>query len=419
MKIKTTLISLALVFALSASTFANGLSLNSVGSRALGMGGAFVGLANDATALYWNPAGLAGQQSSILVFGSDVMPAATYKNAAYGVDATMKSNHYISPNAFINYNMGKLSLAFGVYVPAGLGAEWDGSELLPMTGGAGPFDWMSKIGVINFSPGIAYQVTDQFSVGLAVNIYYAMFDLKRPNMIDSDRNDTLDTYVQYSETSTGLGFGATIGLKYDINKMFSLGATFRTSTSVTMNGTGELVGTGMKSDFERDVTWPMWVAGGVAFNPKENITVTLDAQYSNWSALDKLTADYKNWPDGVFNLNWANATQIRAGFEHFINDSFGYRVGYYYDPAPAPDETVNILFPSSTNHAATIGASYKTGSFCFTGAFEHLFGAEREIAPHVPANAPETVYGKLPENMPGIHQMDINAFSLGITYFLK
>ncbi len=415
MEMKKTLLSLALVFVLSTSAFANGLSLNSVGPRALGMGGAFVGLANDATALYWNPAGLAGQKTSLLVFGTDVIPAITYKNAAYGIDATSKTNHYISPNAFFNYNMGKLSLAFGVYVPAGLGAEWEGKELLPLTGGKGPFDWMSKIGVINISPGIAYQVTDKFSVGLAVNIYYAMFDLKRPNMIDANRDGTPETWAQYSESSTGLGYGVTVGLKYDVNEMFSLGATFRTSTSVTMDGTGEFLGLPMKmeNDFDRDVTWPMWISGGFAFKPNTNMTITLDGQYSNWSELDKLTADYKTWPDGVFNLEWESVLQIRAGFEHFVNKSFGYRIGYYYDPAPAPDKSVNILFPSSTNHVATAGVSYKTGNFCITGAFEHLFGAEREIAPYVPAGS------MMPENMPGLHQMDINAFSLGVTYIFE
>jgi len=36
--------------------------LISPGARAAGMGEAFVGLADDATAVYWNPAGLAFQQ---------------------------------------------------------------------------------------------------------------------------------------------------------------------------------------------------------------------------------------------------------------------------------------------------------------------------------------------------------------------
>ncbi|MFQ5706493.1 MAG: PorV/PorQ family protein [bacterium] len=39
-----------------------------VGSRAVGMGGAYVAVANDATALYWNPAGLTQLQKSEVVF---------------------------------------------------------------------------------------------------------------------------------------------------------------------------------------------------------------------------------------------------------------------------------------------------------------------------------------------------------------
>ena len=41
-----------------------------VGARALGMGGAFVAVADDATAIYWNPAGLINVVSSAVLDGA-------------------------------------------------------------------------------------------------------------------------------------------------------------------------------------------------------------------------------------------------------------------------------------------------------------------------------------------------------------
>jgi long-chain fatty acid transport protein len=410
-KIKTTLISLALIIAISSTTFANGLSLNSVGARALGMGGAFVGVANDATALYWNPAGLAGQQSSILVFGTDIIPMATYKMDLAGIDAKTNTNHYISPNAFFNYNMGDLSVGLGVYVPAGLGAEWNATDFGYPEG----YDFLSKIGVVNISPAVAYQVTDQFSVGLAVNVYYAMFDLSQPIMTSAT------TAVQFEETSTGLGYGATLGLKYELNDMFTFGATFRTKTNVTMSGTAKnpafaFYSAPTESEFDRDVAWPTWIAGGVAIRPNDKLTIAVDGQLSMWSENQELKAVYTDakW-EGImsgnggdtFELSWKDALQIRLGLEYVVSDDVVIRGGYYYDPAPAPDETVNVLFPSSTNNVVTGGLSYKMGQMCFTGAAEYLLGAERDIE-MVAENA-----------MPGVHQMDVFAFSLGFTYFLK
>ena len=57
-------VSLALVMVLSAVALADGIGAfsafkNGIGARALAMGGAFVAVANDATAMLWNPAGLA------------------------------------------------------------------------------------------------------------------------------------------------------------------------------------------------------------------------------------------------------------------------------------------------------------------------------------------------------------------------
>lgn len=50
-------------------------SLDAVGTRAQGMGGAFVGVADDASAVYWNPAGLAGGAYFSLVIDGNTSEA--------------------------------------------------------------------------------------------------------------------------------------------------------------------------------------------------------------------------------------------------------------------------------------------------------------------------------------------------------
>jgi F plasmid transfer operon, TraF, protein len=51
---------IAILYSLFVPALAGGQTMDVVGSRAAGMGGAFVGVADDASAVYWNPAGLAG-----------------------------------------------------------------------------------------------------------------------------------------------------------------------------------------------------------------------------------------------------------------------------------------------------------------------------------------------------------------------
>ncbi|MCP5064220.1 MAG: hypothetical protein GY936_17410, partial [Ignavibacteriae bacterium] len=371
--------SLLLVSALATSSFANGLSLNSVGTKALGMGGAFVGLANDATAIYWNPAGLAGQKSSVDLFFTGIMPSGSYQMDAAGIDATLKSNLYPTGGLLGVYNSKKLTFGLGIYVPAGLGAEWDLADFgVPS---ALNLELLSQIGVINISPAVAYQVNEKFSIGLAVNISYAMFDMKQ----QADGSVLGLGLYQFEEESTGLGFGATLGLQYKFSEKFQAGAAVRLATTVSMTGTAKnpmfpalptiapVVAPGPgESEFDRDVTWPMWIAGGFAYKPSKCLTLTFDAQYSQWSELEKLAATYDEayWQaalsatgDNEFHLNWEDAIQIRLGGEYLVSPSTAIRLGYYYDPAPAPDETLVILFPSSTNHVVTAGLGHSFGKY--------------------------------------------------------
>ena len=425
MKRSRTLISTVLVVMMFAGgLFANGLSLNSIGTRAMSMGGAFVGLSNDLTAIYWNPAGLTqGEGFRFEVFASDIIPIGSYKwsNQLLGVNinADMNQNHYISPNLFAAYNTGSWSFGLGLYVPAGLGTEWNGKDLVQLSNGV-PQDWMSKIGVFNISPSVAYKVSDRFSIGVAGNIYYGTFDMDRAANIDA-----LHTSVQYEESSDGIGYGVSIGALIKLHERVNFGFTWRTKTTLTMSGTAKnpaFAALGApESDFDRDVAWPMWIAGGIAFKPSDELTITVDAQFSQWAeSSDKFVTRYDNqiWKaaleaggNNIIDLNWDNATQWRIGAEYYLTDKLALRGGYYYDPAPAPDETVNILFPSSTNDVATLGLGYNAETFFVNVGFEYLFGQDRKISDDF-VDITNPALG-LKNDMPGIHSLDVFAFSLG------
>lgn len=417
-----------IIVSMSVNAFANGLSLNSVGIKALSMGGAFVGQADDMTAIYWNPAGLANQESGVQAFAVDIIPLGSYKadGTDFGVpaeymsiEADMETNHYVSPNIFINHRIDNLALSFGIYVPAGLGAEYDGKDLLALSNGIEQ-KWMSKIGVINFSPAIAYDF-ERFQIGAAMNIMYGMFEINRP--ANFTMSDGTPASAQYEENSTGLGYGVAVSGLFHINEKLSFGANLRTKTNVKMKGEAEnpaMAGLGAptKTDFDRDVSWPTWIGAGVSFRPNEKLTVNADIQYSAWEdSEDRFTTEFDDatWAaataatgDDTFVLEWEDAIQYRLGMEYMVKPCVAMRAGYYYDPAPAPDERMNILFPSSTNHTATYGVGWSKDKLSVDFGFEYLFGAERDVEMNIE--------GTEMTNIPGLHQMSIFAFGAGVTY---
>ena len=77
---KQSFAALLALLALVPLAWGNGLNLNSLGTRALTMGGAFVGLADDFSVVFWNPAGAAGFKSKYFGFyGADLIPTNKYR----------------------------------------------------------------------------------------------------------------------------------------------------------------------------------------------------------------------------------------------------------------------------------------------------------------------------------------------------
>jgi len=324
------------VFILSSGiALSNGLSLNSPGPKALGMGGAFVGVADDLSAIYWNPAGLTQTKvPNISIFYTGIMPTSTYKMEQMEIDAKTESKLHHAPGFFAAMPcqlVEGVTLGLGVFIPAGLGTEWVGKDLTAFSSGE-EYEWMSQIGVVEISPTIAYEINDMFSVGAAFNIHYGMVDIKQFNV------------GQYEEESTGMGYGVTIGAMFKPVKDFSIGVTFKSENSIAFEGTAKnsaLSGlyptfglTYKDADISRDLAWPMWIGGGVAYKVMDNLTIAVDVQYSQWSATeDEVETTYENWLDLTefaqgnevtmkekLILHWEDQMQIRFGVQYDVNE---------------------------------------------------------------------------------------------------
>jgi len=421
------LAALAVVLVLPSIAPANGLNLNGLGSRAQGMGGAFVGIANDFSAVFWNPAGAAGFRKEMFGFyATDLIPTATYRLPSMIeeplVDAKTKTSHYLGGlAAYYKPLSSKVVVGLGIGTPSGLGAMWDGQDFTQITGGT-KYDWSSKVGVISISPLVAVKLSDVVSVGATVNLNYGMLSLKMPAgiVLVGIPPDPLDL-GQYEENMNGWGIGATFGVLVTPSAKLGIGLTVRTPSTVSFSGTAnmptlpvhELPGS---SDLKRKITWPLWIAGGVSFRPVPRLLLSADVHWTQWSKLDRITTDYLEsaWETliemsgmDVRVLDWKDATQLRFGAEYTLNASTALRAGYYNDPAPGPLATLNVLLPSHTFNAFSIGVGKTISDLQLDFGLEYLMGTTRTAVPSLPV---------LPGAMPGTYGMKIVVPTVSVNY---
>ena len=393
------------ILGLSSLALANGLNLNSLGSRALSMGGAFVGLADDYSAIFWNPAGMAQFDKRYLGFyGTDVIPSGSYLlqvPAPAGlltvVDAKTQSKHYLSGLLAYYQPINEYLVAgVGVYIPSGLGSSWDGNDFAGLSNNVA-YEWESKIGLVTISPGVSYKINDMISVGATLNINYGMFSMKRwAGNTAIDQPVQVIDLGQYEMNLKGWGFGATAGVLVKASDMLSFGATIRTPNRVKFSGDASLSNVdllGFKESSEAEtvsphLTFPLWIAGGVAFRPLSGLTLTGDLQWTQWSTLDQIELKFIDpyWSlfmtatgENKMHLEWKDALQIRFGAEYWLRENLAIRGGDYYDPTPTPDKTMNFLLPNYTFNVFTVGLGYTLNGLVIDLGLEFLAGKGREV----------------------------------------
>lgn len=424
----------ALAF-LSSMTLANGLNLNGLGARAVAMGGAFVGLADDFSAVYWNPAGAAQFGKKYFGFsGFAVTPSMGYKFDLAMVDAEAPSKFYPGGMAAYYHPLNdKLVAGLSVYSPSGLGMKWDGADLANI---AGPplflpnasIKWESFVFMVTAAPSLAYKINDQVSIGAALNVNYTNVDLAMYAGAAEVPTPLGTLYLDLDQQDihlAGWGFGATFGLLVKPSDMFSIGATFRTPVKFSLSGEATItgipqLGLNETSDLETELTFPLWAAVGIAFRPIEQFVLTFDVQYTDWGTVDVLELTFVDpaWAalmgmsgENEMDFRWEGKVQVRVGAEYLISDNFALRAGYYYDPTPTPDSTLNILLPSATFNGFAGGFGYNANGLALDFTVEYLKGKDRDVPFANTVMDPEWESA-----MPGMYELSVLSFEFSVGY---
>jgi len=342
---KKTIISMLILAAACSLSYAQNFDIDfnimGTGARARGMGGAFIGVADDATAVGWNPAGLAQlEKPEASVVGLFNMKQFSYEMSIPSIsynDSWDESVSHIAP-AFASFiiptKMADKNLVFAIayqrlidmaftYKDEGtdLGIDWESKE--EATGG---FDAIT--------PAVALQVTPQIMVGAAGNILINGYKYKY--------NETYPAYPSdyYNETIEAdiSGFNMNAGLlgtfnKINVGAMFRFPFTLTEKPKYTENYDWTSMGGGSDSYTENipeiGVSMPLMFGFGVALKPTDKLTFAADFESRAYSNTE-YTQEGLSEDAGLKDCN-----QFRVGMEYIMsgnNAVFPIRLGFRTDP---------------------------------------------------------------------------------------
>jgi len=227
-----------------------------IGARALGMGGAFVALANDASAMYWNPAGIAGLHQSEAIFS----------HANWLAD--------------ININYGGVVLPIEDFGTVGVNFTSMTMDEMERTTEDQPDGTGATFTAGSFAVGVSYarSLTDWFSIG--ANAKYVSERIWN----SSARAFAVDLGTLFTTPFQGLKFGVSVTNFGE--KMHMTGDDLTTLKDISPNyGNNPNIPASLSTDnFDLPLTLRIGFAYQPIVNEDEVLTLAVDAVHPNDNA---------------------------------------------------------------------------------------------------------------------------------------
>jgi long-chain fatty acid transport protein len=385
---------------------------NVISARAFGFGGAFGPIADDASALHYNPAGMALQPKSSVLFGAEVI-LAPRSYTPIRADNSIGEPQEPDDTPVVVPTLGFVGrpkvrgvpsrLAFGV----GLWNTFGGQLRYDKGDPSEPALDYVQDAVIEVVTGIAYEVNDFLSIGGALRVGIGLFSI-----------EATAKPADGEFSATGIGAGLTLGMMIRPSKKLQIGLTWRSAMTISTSGDGELLLDPLQPPAPVDVThdqnWPQSASLGVAFLPTSNLRLAVQADWTDWSYVETIEVHFpgRNILDQIYDEDWDDTYALHAGGEVLVTPALAVRAGYTFDSQAVPDRTIERQYLDAPKHAVGGGLGVQIHeSWRVDAAFEYIFGPAREIE----NNRQEYSDAGWPDRAnvaPGTHEGNVYTFEL-------
>lgn len=377
----------------SVAAFANGMRLGSHDGFAAARGEAFVATADNASAVYYNPAGISqleGDQVRSGIYGiyydPTFEPLSTAPNA--GQTYHLKNNTAVAPQLFLTHQFDgtPVTFGFGSYAPYGGALEW------PNDTGFYAVGTKSEVTYLRLSPVISVKLLPGLSIAGGAMVDYARLVLRQGLRATAQ---PLPNKFQFTGDDFAVGYN--FGLLWQPIQEVSVGFTYRSPTYFTLTGETEIERAPVIPLADRDAearfVFPMTFAGGIAWKPTPQWNIEVNADYTDWSSLGRVTIRHYDIPSPPlqenypFNLYWRPSWIYSAGITRYLEDGWHLSAGYSFSQSSVPDAYYTPLIADVDRHFITAGVGRKGRKFDFDVAYQFGYGPDHEVVGSTPSSS--------------------------------
>jgi long-chain fatty acid transport protein len=338
--------------------------------NASGLGNAFAGsaaVAEDASTVWWNPAGMARLPSGrhVLFAGHLIAPSLEFSNRASqpsplgntaltgnggdAGDTSFVPNAYFATSLAAGWNFG-----VGVNVPFGLSTEYD-------AGWIGRFQGIrSEVKTLNINPAISYRLGERTSLGIGVSYQRGEIDLLTAVPLGVGIESRNSTSVD------GDAWGFNAGVLFILTPETRLGIHYRSSLDYEMEGTTSVAGVpAAASNVKLDLETPASLSFSVAHRMNERLELLGDITWTEWSRIDRLPLVRTSGPASGATLdtlvfNFDDTWRVAIGANYKWSGPWTLKAGVAFDQSPVPDAaTRSVRLPDEDRYWLSAGASYQ------------------------------------------------------------